>query len=119
MPQQIHWAVRSGQWEEAESSGLKDCIECGCCDFVCPSHIPLVEWFRHGKSGLRDIARERSRADHARERFEAREERLVRIKQERRQRIAEKKNALQNEQGKKADIAAAIARAKKKQEQKQ
>ena len=117
LPQQIHWAVRSDQWEEAETAGLKDCIECGCCDFVCPSHIPLVEWFRHGKSSLREIAEERSRADHARQRYEAREERLLRIKQERRQRLAEKKKALKDDQRKKADIAAAIARAKKKQEQ--
>ena len=29
--------------------GAKDCIECGCCDFVCPAKIPLVSEIRNAK----------------------------------------------------------------------
>ena len=35
-----------------ENLGLYDCIECGCCDVVCPSHIPLTETFRVAKRRL-------------------------------------------------------------------
>ena len=34
---------------------LMDCFECGSCSYVCPSHIPLVQYFRIAKG----IARER------------------------------------------------------------
>lgn len=33
---------------------LMDCFECGCCSFVCPSNIPLVQLFRIAKGVLRD-----------------------------------------------------------------
>jgi electron transport complex protein RnfC len=32
---------------------LGDCFECGCCTYVCPSHIPLVQQFRVAKGILR------------------------------------------------------------------
>jgi electron transport complex protein RnfC len=35
---------------------LGDCFECGCCTYVCPSNIPLVQQFRAAKSILRDRA---------------------------------------------------------------
>jgi len=33
---------------------LGDCFECGCCTYVCPSHIPLVQQFRVAKGILRE-----------------------------------------------------------------
>lgn len=94
LPQQLHWQIRTGQWQDAADDSLSACIECGCCDFVCPSHIPLVEWFRHGKDELYRQRREREAADLARARFLAREQRLERIKQEKRERIEQRKQAL-------------------------
>jgi Na+-translocating ferredoxin:NAD+ oxidoreductase subunit C len=42
---------------------LMDCFECGCCSYVCPSGIPLVQYFRIAKSSLREkAARERAAA---------------------------------------------------------
>jgi electron transport complex protein RnfC len=32
-----------------ENYHLKDCFECGCCSYVCPSNIPLVQYFRIAK----------------------------------------------------------------------
>jgi electron transport complex protein RnfC len=32
---------------------LMDCFECGCCSYVCPSHIPLVQQFRFSKAAVR------------------------------------------------------------------
>ncbi|MBD0401763.1 electron transport complex subunit RsxC [Flammeovirga sp. EKP202] len=37
----------------AEEQNLLDCFECGSCSFVCPSHIPLVQYFRLSKSIVR------------------------------------------------------------------
>ena len=37
----------------AEEFHLMDCFECGSCSYVCPSHIPLVQYFRLSKSIVR------------------------------------------------------------------
>jgi electron transport complex protein RnfC len=112
LPQQLHWQIRADLLDEAAEYGLAECIECGCCDYVCPSHIPLAEWFRFGKSELDALQFERARADVARQRFEAREARLERIKQERSRRMEQKKQALRDDAEKRLKIAAAVERAK-------
>lgn len=43
----------AGNIEKAKKFGLMDCIECGCCAFVCPSNIRLVQRFRIGKQIVR------------------------------------------------------------------
>lgn len=35
---------------------LGDCFECGCCTYVCPANIPLVQQFRIAKQVLREKA---------------------------------------------------------------
>ncbi|MEW8022901.1 MAG: electron transport complex subunit RsxC [Candidatus Thiodiazotropha endolucinida] len=35
---------------------LNDCFECGCCSYVCPSNIPLVQYFRIAKAINREQA---------------------------------------------------------------
>ena len=37
----------------AEEFNLLDCFECGSCSYVCPSNIPLVQYFRLSKSIVR------------------------------------------------------------------
>jgi electron transport complex protein RnfC len=115
LPQELNWSIRNGIWDEAADLGLADCIECGCCDFVCPSHIPLTSWFRFGKSEIQLQNRERRLAESARQRFEAREARLARIKMERQQRIENKKRALDTDEDKQKKIADAIERVRTRQ----
>ena len=117
LPQELNRHIRAGNWEQVRDTGLRDCIECGCCDFACPSHIPLVEWFRFGKSKLRDLQSEKLKSEAARERFEAREARLQRDKLERQQRRAEKKRALRDEMEKKKKVAEAVERARRRREE--
>ncbi len=38
----------------ADSYHIFDCFECGLCDYVCPSNIPLVEVIRGGKRSIRE-----------------------------------------------------------------
>jgi electron transport complex protein RnfC len=45
----------------SEQYNLDMCFECGCCSYVCPSGIPLVQYFRIAKTLNRE-ARERERA---------------------------------------------------------
>ncbi|MFT5138664.1 MAG: electron transport complex protein RnfC [Lysobacterales bacterium] len=116
LPQQLHWQIRNGQHEEAQKDSLAACIECGCCDFVCPSHIPLVEWFRYGKAEVKSISKEHEASELARTRYEAREERLSRIKQQQRERITRRKQALKGESEQRAKVAAAIERVEQKRQ---
>jgi electron transport complex protein RnfC len=47
-------------WEEAEREDIVSCIECGSCAFTCPSHRPLLDNIRLGKSMVMGIIRERA-----------------------------------------------------------
>jgi len=47
-------AYKHRYMEIAESYHLNDCFECGCCSYVCPASIPLVQYFRIAKSSNRE-----------------------------------------------------------------
>jgi Na+-translocating ferredoxin:NAD+ oxidoreductase subunit C len=76
LPQQLHRGVVGADAAALERYGLEDCIECGCCDYVCPSRIALTAGFRAARAEARARHEERRRADQARERY-ARHERRV------------------------------------------
>ena len=116
LPQQLHLQAKNGLWKELEEYGVNACIECGCCDLVCPSHIPLVEWFRFGKGQLRQRALEAEATELARMRFEDRETRLLRVKQERADKMAARKKMLKDKAEQQNRIRASIERAAKKDE---
>ncbi len=88
LPQALHWHLRAGDLEAARALRLDACIECGLCAFVCPSQIPLVAWYRHGKTELRIADDARRRAANARARHEARTQRLGREAAEQAARLA-------------------------------
>jgi electron transport complex protein RnfC len=96
LPQQLFWHARSGNLDAAQDYNLFDCIECGCCAYVCPSHIPLVQYYRHTKAEIWTRDRQKQASDIARRRHEARKARLARIKQERADRLARKKQLLES-----------------------
>ncbi len=47
-------------WERAEQEDIVSCIECGSCQFTCPSHRPLLDAIRVGKTTVMGIIRQRS-----------------------------------------------------------
>jgi len=131
-PFELYWFSRALNFGKAQEYNLFDCIECGCCSYVCPSHIPLVDYYRFAKSEIWAREREKSAADQARDRFEFRNYRQEREKEEKAAKLAAKaaetrakmadKGAAEEAPAnadadpKKALIAAALARAKAQKE---
>ncbi len=93
LPQKMYWHVRASALDRAEHYNLFDCIECGCCSHVCPARIPLVQYFRHGKSASRIENLAAQKAEKARQRTEARTARLERLEAEKKAKLEAKKKA--------------------------
>jgi len=54
MPFLLVDVIRYGEPLTADSYHVFDCFECGLCDYVCPSNIPLVEVIHDGKISIRE-----------------------------------------------------------------
>lgn len=122
LPQQLYWYAQAKDFDRAQDYNLFDCIECGCCAYVCPSRLPLVDYYRFAKAEIWALEQERGKAELARRRFEFRQQRLDRDKEERAARLAAKKAQLgkpDDRDAKKAAIQAAVERvqARKRSEQ--
>ena len=50
LPNELSQALEAEDYEAGESLRVMDCIECGCCAYVCPAHRPLVQHMRQGKT---------------------------------------------------------------------
>ena len=128
LPQQLQWFAKSKEYDKLEEHNLFDCIECGACAYVCPSEIPLVQYYRVAKAEIRQEREDKVKAERAKERFEARNERLKREQEERQnrhQRAAKRTNdeakskveeasKRVSSNDKNAAVQAALARAKAK-----
>ncbi|MEO7148694.1 MAG: electron transport complex subunit RsxC [Rhodanobacteraceae bacterium] len=125
LPQQLFGYLTREDWPRVQEHALDACIECGCCALVCPSQIPLVAWYRWGKSELREQARQHVEADAARERYEARNARLQRERSMRDTRRATNLSAIESAPTStdeesaapsisKSEVLAAIARSRAK-----
>ncbi|MCE2596810.1 electron transport complex subunit RsxC [Motilimonas cestriensis] len=80
LPQQLYWYAKDNDHDKLNDYSLFDCIECGSCAYVCPSEIPLVQYYRIAKADIRKQETEKKKAEIARIRHEARQERLEREK---------------------------------------
>lgn len=49
-----------GDWERVEHEMIMSCIECGSCQFTCPSHRPMLDYIRLGKGKVGGIIRARN-----------------------------------------------------------
>lgn len=47
-------------WDMAEDNGIVSCIECGSCQFTCPSSRPLLDNIRMGKTTVMALIRARN-----------------------------------------------------------
>lgn len=91
LPLEMARHIQVGDLKGAVGVGLKDCIACGCCAYVCPSHIPLVQYFAHAKGEMAAQERARLRAEATRKLAQARSERLEREAREKAELAARRK----------------------------
>jgi len=76
-PLEMAVRARVDDYDGASEYGLRDCILCGCCSYVCPSHIPLVQYFQYAK-GKQDERRVAARKnDHIKRQTDARAARMA------------------------------------------
>lgn len=110
-PEGLFFALVKDDFGAARDARLDRCSECNRCVQICPSHIPLLDWFRWGKG---ELAAQR-RAALARSRYLARE---ARLKHEREARAARRGTpspaALPAQTISRREVLAAIARGKAK-----
>ena len=53
-PLNMYRYVNAGDKDELRRLNLEDCMDCGCCAYVCPGRLPLVETFKAGKKLLKE-----------------------------------------------------------------
>jgi electron transport complex protein RnfC len=46
-------AANANKFDEYEKLGGMECIECGCCTYVCPAKRPLTQTFKLAKAKVR------------------------------------------------------------------
>ncbi len=108
-PQTLFRLAETQHWNQLEQDKtLTNCIECGACDLVCPSHIPLTQTFIQAKQHIQTIQQSRHQAQHAQQRYLARQERL--------EKLAEQKQQTTRKRKKPGDVNDIINRIKNKLE---
>lgn len=40
-------------WDDMAEHGVANCLECGCCSYICPASRPLLDFIKLGKQELR------------------------------------------------------------------
>jgi electron transport complex protein RnfC len=114
LPQDLLLAARAHDSSELTRLSVSECIECGCCDIVCPSHIPLTETFRAAKSSVREREARQALSSESAERFKTREQRRQDALDDADRRRQALKQTLGDEDNRAHEIAAAVARARRK-----
>lgn len=44
-----------GHWEDTADHGVANCLECGCCSYVCPSSRPLLDYIKLARQKVRQL----------------------------------------------------------------
>ena len=73
LPDRLHEAIEAGR----EDAALARCVECRACTSVCPSRIDLLGEFRQARRELFAARARSAAAEKARERSDARTQRLA------------------------------------------
>lgn len=91
LPLEMAARIRANEFEAAVEFGLKDCIGCGSCSYVCPAHIPLAHYFDYAKGELAAKERAKLKQEATRKLAEERTARMERIKREREEAAARRR----------------------------
>lgn len=57
MPLNIRQAIENDSIEELKQLHVQDCILCGCCSYICPAKIPLLDYCKIGKYELSKLSK--------------------------------------------------------------
>ncbi|MBI5918548.1 MAG: electron transport complex subunit RsxC [Nitrosomonadales bacterium] len=93
LPLEMAAHIRASDLTGAVALGLKDCIACGSCSYVCPAHIPLVHYFNYAKGDLAAQERAKLKLEATKKLAEDRTARIARIERERAEAAARRKAA--------------------------
>jgi len=93
LPLEMAAHIRAADLPGAVKLGLKDCISCGSCSYVCPAHIPLVHFFNYAKGDLATQERGKLKQEATKKLADERAGRMARIERERQEAAAKRKAA--------------------------
>jgi len=88
VPVEMAALIRNERLEEAAAIGLRDCVSCGSCSYICPSYVPLVHYFNYAKGRLNALDAERRKTEQTKALVAARNARLERVAQAKREAAA-------------------------------
>ena len=91
LPLEMAARAKKGDFDGALRYGLMDCVACGSCAYVCPSNIPLVQYFNYAKGALTTKQRSKHKSTETKRLAEQRTARLEREKQEKAEAAAKRK----------------------------
>ncbi len=77
--------IRVNQLDAAVDIGLKDCISCGCCSYICPSNIPLVQYFKYASGEVLARQQAQHKSEQTKKLIDSRNARMERIAQQQRE----------------------------------
>lgn len=60
-PNLLHALAEQRRYEECEKNHIMNCIECGCCQYVCPAHRPILDLQRVAKMKVGEMIRNRKK----------------------------------------------------------
>lgn len=109
LPLEMMTQIRAADLGAAVGLGLKDCITCGSCSYVCPAHIPLVHYFSYAKGELAAQEKGKLKQEGTRKLAEQRNERLQRIVREREEAARQRAAKKAAQDAAKAEAARAVA----------
>jgi electron transport complex protein RnfC len=93
LPLEMAAHIRVADLSGAVKLGLKDCISCGSCSYVCPAHLPLVHYFNYAKGDLAAQERGKLKQEATKKLADERIARMQRIQREREEAAAKRKAA--------------------------
>ena len=97
--------IRAGSLDASVDLGLLDCIACGSCSYICPSHIPLVQFFNFAKGELASRQRTQHKQGETKRLAEARTARMEAIKKAKREMMAKRKREAEEKKRREAEAA--------------
>ena len=93
LPVEMANLARREEWTRLQTLGLSDCMACGSCAYVCPSRIPLPQYFAFAHGQLAAQRREERKAEQIRLFMDQRQARFARAEQAKAEAAAQRRAA--------------------------